>query len=622
MQNYSTCLIIRKTDSAVYPGLCDHIDYISDNRQTVMVIKDDHLECLGGTTFKDADSILSLNDVKEVIGSRLGPNYESIPGIEAVVDAYYSRFAGMEIAAHSSERYILLWDGCNLPCRPISIFDDNDKPYLDVREELLEDDIYRFIRRIVEGLDKAIEPSFFTGHILVDTVILKNMLAEIEQNSNLSGHRWWEKIINVIDTEYITSVPVNMYEYYGTYVLMHSPAEYRIRAWKMFRPGADLFVPQDMTDQDLEWLGNEYDSIYFEAGHDVREDNKGLFDNPAYRARLTAMQMLNAVQGEYQEKAYADEELKTDRLINGFKIRKATDIPEYKIYERIGDRKNGSNKEQAWLSWQHAKYLCEDQSEKERINNKMQELGVTVPKVSIVIASYNSSVMMRECLDSIRKNCNPDTYSIIIVDNASTDGVREYLQEQKDIILICNNENMGFPKACNQGIEAAPGGEDIFFLNNDVQMTRNALYWVRMGLYESGDTGASGCISNYAGIGQMRELLLANEENYCVYGGRLNTPVSDPYDEAKILCGFAMLVKRECIDNLGGMDEAFSPGYYEDTDLSLRLRANGYRLRICKNSFIYHAGGKSFKKRPDLDAINDRNLLYLAQKWGTDFMDQ
>ena len=78
-----------------------------------------------------------------------------------------------------------------------------------------------------------------------------------------------------------------------------------------------------------------------------------------------------------------------------------------------------------------------------------------------------------------------------------------------------------------------------------------------------------------------------------------------------------MLVRREFIDANGGMDEAFSPGYYEDTDLSLRLRKEGYRLRICKNSFIYHAGGSSFKKRPDLDAINERNLAYLAQKWGT-----
>nr|MCR4640939.1 glycosyltransferase family 2 protein [Lachnospiraceae bacterium] len=293
---------------------------------------------------------------------------------------------------------------------------------------------------------------------------------------------------------------------------------------------------------------------------------------------------------------------------------------EYRVFEQIGDEKAESNPAQAFLCYQQAEFLCSEAEKCEELSVKRASLKINVPPASIVIVSYNSRKLMEDCINSIHRHCPEGSYSIIVVDNASKDGVTEYLQQQKDITLICNEENRGFPVACNQGIAAAPAGEDIFFLNNDTRITHNALFWLRMGLYESEDTGASGCVANYAGTGQMLELMLPLPENYTAYAREKNIPLPEPYEEAKILCGFAMLVRRSFIDEFGGMDEAFSPGYYEDTDLSLRIRNEGKKLRICKNSLIYHAGGKSFKERPDLDAITDRNLMLLASKWGTDFM--
>ena len=86
---------------------------------------------------------------------------------------------------------------------------------------------------------------------------------------------------------------------------------------------------------------------------------------------------------------------------------------------------------------------------------------------SIVILTFNKIDYTIKCIESIRKYTSLGSYEIIVVDNASTDGTKEWLKAQGDIIKIFNKENLGFPKGCNQGIEIATGNE-ILLLNNDV----------------------------------------------------------------------------------------------------------------------------------------------------------
>ena len=526
----------------------------------------------------------------------------------------YAQLGALEQILGCEDAYAFLWDASYVPCRPLQMFTETGLPIMDICNELT---VYDGVPEgLLAGVRRETECSFRTGHLLVNTEYLREMIAQIELES---GRTWRETILAWIEQERGAWGAFDLFEMYGTYVLQKHPEAYAYREWSVFRQGADLLEPEEVTEDLLKWLARDYDAVSFEPGHSVREDNRGLMANPAYHAKLTPKQLVQAIQGEYREKAPIGGLLSAADVLALY--RRWEREPEWRIYERIGDERTETNPQQAWLSWQHAAYLCADAAEKKRILDKMKALEITVPPTAIVIVSYNSRGMMQECIESIRRHSGAEEYRIIVVDNASTDGVKDYLQMQKDIRLQCNEENAGFPVACNQGIQKAEAGEDIFFLNNDTRMTKHALYWLRMGLYASADTGAVGAVSNYAGTGQMLELLLATAENYEAYGKIKNVPLAEPYVEAKILCGFAMLVRRDFIDCFGGMDEAFSPGYYEDTDLSLRLRQQGYRLRICRNSFIYHAGGLNFKKRPDLDEINDRNLIYLASKWGTDFMN-
>lgn len=131
------------------------------------------------------------------------------------------------------------------------------------------------------------------------------------------------------------------------------------------------------------------------------------------------------------------------------------------------------------------------------------EYCVSVPKTAIIILSYNLLEYTRQCVESIRQSTLESSREIILVDNASQDGSAVWIQEQKDIKYIINTENKGFPAGCNQGVGMAEPDSDIFLLNNDTILTPNALFWLRMGLYEKETTGAVGSVSNYVSNGQQ-----------------------------------------------------------------------------------------------------------------------
>ena len=91
-------------------------------------------------------------------------------------------------------------------------------------------------------------------------------------------------------------------------------------------------------------------------------------------------------------------------------------------------------------------------------------------KTSIIILTHNKLEYTQLCINSIRDFTEVGSYEIIIVDNNSTDGTVEWLSKQPDILSIFNSENLGFPKGCNQGIEASTG-DNILLLNNDTIAT-------------------------------------------------------------------------------------------------------------------------------------------------------
>lgn len=224
------------------------------------------------------------------------------------------------------------------------------------------------------------------------------------------------------------------------------------------------------------------------------------------------------------------------------------------------------------------------------------------------------------CIESIIKYTKAESYEIIVVDNGSADGTREWLREQ-NVIKINNSSNQGFTKACNQGIKIS-SGDNILLLNNDVIVTKNWLSNLLTALYSSSDIGAVGPLTNLCSNNQAIAIKYSSIEEMERFAENLNKSNSTLWQEKERLIGFCFLFKRQLIEEIGYLDEIFSPGNYEDDDYSLRIRLAGYRLLLCRDTFIHHFGSVSFKEDNEkLIKLREINKKKFEIKWKCRFED-
>lgn len=270
---------------------------------------------------------------------------------------------------------------------------------------------------------------------------------------------------------------------------------------------------------------------------------------------------------------------------------------DYKGYFEYAKYLENVNLKQAYLTYENALFYCQDELIRIEIQNKLDEIAYRQGKVepaSIVILSYNNRQLTQQCIESIRETTPESAREIAIVDNNSQDDSVEYLRQQDDIVLVENDFNAGFPGGCNIGIKASRKENDIFLLNNDTILCANSLYTLRMGLYEKENYGAAGCVTNNC-INNQTVFQSDSVEELKNYG--FNNNIYDKNIEKKlVLIGFAFLIKRSVLEEIGYLDERFNPGHCEDDDLSLRILQSNHQNVLIHDSFIIHIGAASFKK--------------------------
>ena len=237
-------------------------------------------------------------------------------------------------------------------------------------------------------------------------------------------------------------------------------------------------------------------------------------------------------------------------------------------------------------------------------------------KTSIIILTYNNLDKTKDCIESIRKYTDKDSYEIIVVDNNSTDDTKLFLEEQDDIKVIFNESNVGFPMGCNIGIANAEETYDILLLNNDTIVTKNWLSNLKKCLYSDEKIGAVGAVSNNGANLQGVDFTYNDFDEMQNLASKNNISDVKKWEEKVCLIGYCLLIKREVMDQLNGLDEGYTPGYIEDNDLSLNIIKLGYRLMLCHDSFIHHYLGSSFRKDEDkFNKIILKNRDYFEKKW-------
>lgn len=98
-----------------------------------------------------------------------------------------------------------------------------------------------------------------------------------------------------------------------------------------------------------------------------------------------------------------------------------------------------------------------------KINSDKRKKDIQqIMDVSIIIVNYNTWKMTAECIKSVIDKTKDLTYEIILVDNASTDGSREFFEKNQHIIYLYNSENLGFGRANNLGLKIAKGRNILF----------------------------------------------------------------------------------------------------------------------------------------------------------------
>lgn len=240
-------------------------------------------------------------------------------------------------------------------------------------------------------------------------------------------------------------------------------------------------------------------------------------------------------------------------------------------------------------------------------------------KITVITVVHNQLRHTKNFINSLRRfTVNP--LQIIVVNNASTDGTREWLWGKADdmpnLCVLHEETNLGWVGGINKGLDYVDtDSEFIIMANNDVVI--DSAGWERRLLAHFDSTvGAVGPVSNYV-------------------AGRQNRVFDHPgitEEETKLLIGFFICVRKSVIEEVGLLDDLHSfekegsvNSGGDDLDYSIRIRGLGLRLLIARDVFVFHAGSQSLRdKLTDQEykqLCGDANLAVIAKHGSEAFAD-
>jgi GT2 family glycosyltransferase len=256
----------------------------------------------------------------------------------------------------------------------------------------------------------------------------------------------------------------------------------------------------------------------------------------------------------------------------------------------------------------------------ERYEGIVSALSERIPRVSIIIVTYNNLALNKLCLESVLRNTAHLNFEVIVVDNNSTDGTPEFLRrlaaEHANIRIILNPANHGFAGANNQGI-AVSTGQALVLLNNDTVVPPG---WLSRLLKHLNDpqVGMVGPVTNFVGNEAKVEV---DYETWAEMESFAEERAREHEGEAasiRMLAMFCVALRRETYDSIGPLDEQFGIGMFEDDDYTQRLKVAGFRIVCASDAFVHHVGQATFKeliKTGEYEKLFEENRRRFEAKW-------
>ncbi|HYA69498.1 MAG TPA: glycosyltransferase, partial [Acidimicrobiales bacterium] len=213
---------------------------------------------------------------------------------------------------------------------------------------------------------------------------------------------------------------------------------------------------------------------------------------------------------------------------------------------------------------------------------------------TIVVLAWNAWDATKACLDSLRPTLGVHD-QVVVVDNGSTDATAAQLRHYPWVDVVTNEVNQGFAAGCNRGADRARH-RVIVFLNNDTVLAGKWLDPLVAPL-DDDTVGATGPRSNFVSGPQMvAEATYPTGDTGAVRRFARSWAQTHRAETSDVdrLVGFCLAVRADVFEAVGGFDESYGIGGFEDDDLCRRIADSGRRLVIAHESFVHHDGHRTF----------------------------
>jgi GT2 family glycosyltransferase len=255
-----------------------------------------------------------------------------------------------------------------------------------------------------------------------------------------------------------------------------------------------------------------------------------------------------------------------------------------------------------------------------RVRKLDDAIGEKFPKISVLIVTYNSAEFTGPCLRSLLRNTSYPNFEVIVVDNASTDKsaslAEDFARTDSRIRVVVLRENKGFAGGNNAAAGLAEG-EYLIFLNADTVVTPGWIAPLLRHVIADPSIGLICPVTNFAGNEAKINIDYTDEcgmEEFAMRVTRERRGCALDVAAAPLFCA---LIRRELFAQLGGLDDGYQTGMFEDDDLSAAIHRRGLRVCVAEDCFVHHFGQGSFSQlsSESYDRIFSQNRNRFEKKW-------
>jgi GT2 family glycosyltransferase/glycosyltransferase involved in cell wall biosynthesis/SAM-dependent methyltransferase len=247
-------------------------------------------------------------------------------------------------------------------------------------------------------------------------------------------------------------------------------------------------------------------------------------------------------------------------------------------------------------------------------------ISSSLPKVSVIIVTHNSDRYISPCLASLRRNLTYPNLEVIIVDNDSSDQTSELVTRHREswnqLTFVPQSTNHSFACANNEGVRRA-SGDYVVLLNPDTIVTPGWCGRLLSCLLREQGAGLVSAVTNFAGNEVKIDFDYDSEEAMELFAARLARAKHRQSLPVRVAPLFCSLIRRDLYLEVGGLDEQYEIGMFEDDDFAMKIRERGLRVLAAEDCFVHHFGQASFSGlgNSKYEEVFARNQKKFERKW-------